>query len=58
MCVSVCVREEMYEEGEIQRQRGKVSLGFMSLSTIVGYLISNPVYTYIKYMICKQIVFR
>ena len=28
------------------------------ISTIVGYLMTNPVfYTYIKYMICKHILF-
>ena len=26
---------------------------FHGMSTIVGYLMSNPVYTYIKPMICK-----
>ena len=30
---------------------------FYGMSTLVDYLMSNPVYTYIKY-ICKQIVFR
>ena len=29
---------------------------FYGISTIVGYLIPNAVYTYIQYMICKKIV--
>ena len=30
---------------------------YIKKGNIVGYLIPNPVYTYIKYMICKQIVY-
>ena len=30
--------------------------GFYSMSTTVGYLMPNPLYTYIKYMICKHIL--
>ena len=26
------------------------------ISTIVGYLMADPVFTYIKYMICKHIL--
>ena len=33
-----------------------VLVWFHGISTIVGYLIPNPVYTYIKYMICKLIL--
>ena len=29
---------------------------FYGISTIVGYLMPNPVYTYIKYIICKRFV--
>ena len=29
---------------------------FYGISTIVGYLILNPLYIYIKYMICKHIL--
>ena len=35
-------------------------VGFYGISTLVGYLMPNPVYTYTYalYMICKQIVCR
>ena len=37
--------------------QGTVDLvGFYDISTIVGYLMPSPLYTYIKYMICKQIL--
>ena len=29
-------------------------VAFYGISTIVGYLMPNPLYTYIYYMICKQ----
>ena len=31
-------------------------VGFYGISTIVGYLMPNPLYIYIRYMICKQIL--
>ena len=33
-------------------------VGFYGISTLVGYLMPNFVYTYIKYTMCKQIVWR
>ena len=32
-----------------------VVVGFYGISTIVGYLMPNPQYTYFKYMICKHL---
>ena len=31
-------------------------VGFYDISTLVGYLMPNPLSTYIEYMICKWIV--
>ena len=31
-------------------------VGFYDIAPLVGYLMPNPVYTYIKYMISKYIV--
>ena len=31
--------------------------GFYGISIIIGYSMTNPLYIYIKYMICKQILF-
>ena len=33
-------------------------VGFYGISIIVGYVMPNPVYAYIKPMICKRIVWR
>ena len=31
-------------------------VGFYGISTIMGYLMPNPVYTYIRYVFCKHIL--
>ena len=54
VCVCLCVEKECVKQ--TQRHKDSWLVVFYGLSTIVGYLMPNPVYTYIVYMICKRIV--
>ena len=49
-------RKKNEEKRQVKKKDGLV-IWFNDISTIMSYLMSNPVYIY-EYMIYKQIVFR